>query len=244
MKKIKFKNEFWCIVTARKNSKSIKRKNIIKINGKELIKFSFDELSKVKKIVKKIIISTDDPIIKKIAKKYKFEIFERKKKLSGDLVNSVDVVTDVLKESFDIYGYLPKFFFLIQPTSIFLKSEHIVNLTNKLKTGRFKSAQTIIKVPHQFHAYNQRYLKNQKTGFIFERKRMKMHNKQTKPIFYAYGNLIASKTDQFIKDQNFFLKPSFGLPIKNIFGFDVDNRFDLKIVRQLVKKKISIYEKN
>ncbi len=244
MKKIQFKNEFWCIVTARKNSKSIKRKNIIKINGKELIKFSFDELSKVKKIVKKIIISTDDTIIKKIAKKYKFEIFERKKKLSGDLVNSVDVVTDVLKESFGIYGYLPKFFFLIQPTSIFLKSEHIVNLTNKLKTGRFKSAQTIIKVPHQFHAYNQRYLKNQKTGFIFERKRMKMHNKQTKPTFYAYGNLIASKTDQFIKDQNFFLKPSFGLPIKNIFGFDVDNKFDLKIVRQLVKKKISIYEKN
>ena len=71
-----------------------------------------------------------------------------------------------------------------------------------------------------------------------------MHNKQTKPIFYAYGNLIAaSKTDQFIKDQNFFLKPSFGLPVKNIFGFDVDNRFDLKIVRQLVKK-ISSYEKN
>ena len=143
------------------------------------------------------------------------------------MVNSVDVVTDVLKESFDIYGYLPKFFFLIQPTSIFLKSEHIVNLTNKLKTGRFKSAQTIIKVPHQFHAYNQRYLKNQKTGFIFERKRMKMHNKQTKPIFYAYGNLIKSKTDQFIKYQN-FSKTSFGLH-KNIFGFDVDNKFDLKL---------------
>ena len=73
---------------------------------------------------------------------------------------------------------------------------------------------------------------------------MKMHNKQTKPVFYAYGNLIASKTDQFIKYQNFFLKPSFGLPIKNIFGFDVDNKFDLKIVQQLLKKKMSIYEKN
>ena len=67
--KIKFKNEFWCIVTARKNSKSIKRKNTVKINGKELIKYSFDELSKSKKIVKKIIISTDDPIIKKNCKK-------------------------------------------------------------------------------------------------------------------------------------------------------------------------------
>ena len=49
MKKIKFKNEFWCIVTARKNSKSIKRKNTVKIKGKELIKFSFDEIIKLKK---------------------------------------------------------------------------------------------------------------------------------------------------------------------------------------------------
>ena len=244
MKKIKFKNEFWCIVTARKNSKSIIRKNTVKINGKELIKYSFDEIIKLKKIIKKTIVTTDDPLIKKITKKYKFETLHRDAKLSGDLINSIDVVIDVLNKSIENYGYLPKFFFLIQPTSIFLKSEHIKRLIKKLKSGKYKSAQTIIKVPHQFHAYNQRYLKNHKTGFIFEKKRMRMHNKQTKPIFYAYGNLIASKTDQFIKNKNFFLKPSFGLLVENIFGFDVDNKFDLKIVKQLLMKKISSYEKN
>ena len=37
MKKIIFKDEVWAIVTARKNSKSIKRKNIVKIKNKELI---------------------------------------------------------------------------------------------------------------------------------------------------------------------------------------------------------------
>tara|TARA_B100000886_G_scaffold295080_1_gene221794 strand:+ start:51095 stop:51829 length:735 start_codon:yes stop_codon:yes gene_type:complete len=244
MKKIKFKNEFWCIVTARKNSKSIKRKNTVKIRGKELIKFSFNEITKLKKIIKKTIVTTDDPIIKKISKKYKFEIIHREDKLSGDLINSVDVVMDVLNKSIGTYGYLPKFFFLIQPTSIFLKSEHINKLIKKLNSGKYKSAQTIITVPHQFHAYNQRYLKNHKTGFIFEKKRMQMHNKEAKPIFYAYGNLIASKTDKFIKNKNFFLKPSFGLPVKNIFGFDVDNKFDLKIVKQLLTRKISSYEKN
>ena len=36
MKKIKFKNEFWCIVTARKNSKSIKKKKYVKIEVKNL----------------------------------------------------------------------------------------------------------------------------------------------------------------------------------------------------------------
>ena len=145
MKKIKFKNEFWCIVTARKNSKSIKRKNTVKIEGKELIKYSFDEIIKLKENIKKTIVTTDDPIVKKISKRYKFEILHRNSKLSGDLINSVDVVIDVLNKSINTYGYLPKFFFLIQPTSIFLKSRHIKNLIKKLKLGKFKSAQTIIK---------------------------------------------------------------------------------------------------
>ena len=66
-----------------------------------------------------------------------------------------------------------------------------------------------------------------------------MHNKQTKPVFYAYGNLIASKTDQLCVK---IFKTKLWSSIKNIFGFDVDNKFDLKIIKQLLKK-ISIYEK-
>ena len=78
--------------------------------------------------------------------------------------------------------------------------------------------------------------------FLFEKKRMLMHNKQTKPSFYSYGNLIASNTNKFLKENNFFLKPSFGLLIKNIYGFDLDNIFDLKVAQQLIKKKIKYYE--
>ncbi len=244
MKKIEFKNEFWCIVTARKNSKSIKRKNISKIQGKELIKFSLDEIKKLNKTLKKTIISTDDSKIINISKNYKFDFIKREKKLSGDLVNSVDVVIDVLKKSLIKYRYLPKVFFLIQPTSIFLKSQHILKLASALKKQKISSAQTIIKVPHQFHAYNQRYFKNNKTRFIFEKERMIMHNKQTKPKFYAYGNLIACKTKMFLKYKNFFIKPSFGYKIPNIYGFDVDNKYDLKIVKQILNNRISNYEKN
>ena len=72
---------------------------------------------------------------------------------------------------------------------------------------------------------------------------MLMHNKQTKPSFYSYGNLIASNTNKFLKESNFFIKPSFGLLIKNIYGFDLDNIFDLKVAQQLVKKKLIIMSK-
>ena len=53
--KIEFKKEFWCIVTARRNSKSIKRKNLVKIKGKELIKYSFDVIKKSTKLKKQLL---------------------------------------------------------------------------------------------------------------------------------------------------------------------------------------------
>ena len=37
----------------------------------------------------------------------------------------------------------------------------------------------------------------------------------------------------FLKHKNFFLKPSFGLLIPNIYGFDMDNNYDLKIINQI-----------
>ena len=244
MKKINYKKEIWCIITARKNSKSIRRKNLVKIKGKELIKYSFNTIKKIKNITK-TIISTDDEKIKKISRKYKFLIIHRVKKLCGDRINSIDVVIDSLRKALKIYNYLPKYFILIQPTSPFIQKKHLSKLTNVLnKSKRYKSAQTIIKVPHQFHSLNQRFFKNNQTGFVNYKKRLLMHNKQIKPKMYAYGNLISSNTKLFLKHKNFFLKPSFGLLIPNIYGFDMDNNYDLKIINQILNKPLAYYEKD
>jgi len=58
------------IIPARKNSKRLKNKNLLKINNKSLIQRTIDE---AKKIVpnKNILVSTDSKIILKIAKKNK-----------------------------------------------------------------------------------------------------------------------------------------------------------------------------
>ena len=132
MKKIIFKDEVWAIVTARKNSKSIKRKNIVKIKNKELILYSFEELKKIKNIVSKVITSTDDEKIKKMCKRFSYDVLHRNRLFSGDFTNSVDVVLDVINKSLDKYKFLPKIFLLIQPTSIFLRSSQITKIVKKL----------------------------------------------------------------------------------------------------------------
>ena len=52
-----------------------------------------------------------------------------------------------------------------------------------LERGHYNSGQTIIKVPHQFHAYNQRYFKNSKTNFVFEKEHSENITNKPNQIF-------------------------------------------------------------
>ena len=58
MKKNNFLDEVWAFIPARSGSKSIRNKNIIKLNGKPLIAHSIYHAKKLK-LVKKIIFSSD-----------------------------------------------------------------------------------------------------------------------------------------------------------------------------------------
>ena len=55
------------IICARKGSKGIKNKNIIKINKKPLIQYAFDKVNKIR--FPYTCLSTDSDVIKNIAKK-------------------------------------------------------------------------------------------------------------------------------------------------------------------------------
>ena len=65
---MKFK-EFIFIIPARKGSKGIKNKNIIKIRNKSLVEYTFETLNKIPSNRKYVL--TDSEKVKKIANKYK-----------------------------------------------------------------------------------------------------------------------------------------------------------------------------
>ena len=58
----------YALITARKNSKGIKNKNLLKINNKSLFQISINNAKKTK-IFDKIFCSTDSKYMIKIAKK-------------------------------------------------------------------------------------------------------------------------------------------------------------------------------
>ena len=86
-----------CFILARKNSKSVKNKNIVKLNGIPLIVYTIKYVKK-SKLVSDIIISTDDPKVAKISEKYNcFTIYPRPKNLSNDRASAEAALKHALK---------------------------------------------------------------------------------------------------------------------------------------------------
>ena len=87
-----------CIIPARKGSKGIKNKNIVKFLGKPLVQHTF---ATAKKISKKfdILVSTDSKKISNLALKYNFNFLGlRPKSLSGDRVETKYVLKYEIKK--------------------------------------------------------------------------------------------------------------------------------------------------
>ena len=81
-----------CVIPARGGSKRIHKKNIKDFLGKPIIAYSI-EAALDSKLFDKVIVSTDDESIAKVAKKYGAEIpFIRPEKISDDFTGTNDVV--------------------------------------------------------------------------------------------------------------------------------------------------------
>ena len=87
-----------CIIPARAGSKGVKNKNFKLLNGKPLIQYTIDVAKKIGTHCD-IVVSSDYKKIKKICKKNKLEFFGfRPKRLSGDFIETIDVVRYELKK--------------------------------------------------------------------------------------------------------------------------------------------------
>ena len=124
---MKFK-EFIFIIPARKGSKGIKNKNIIKIRNKSLVEYTFETLNKIPSNRKYVL--TDSEKVKKIANKYKINTnYIRSKKLSKDdtmLVDNLIHFDEFIDNKLKFKHYV-----ILQPTSPLRNFKDIKQSINK-----------------------------------------------------------------------------------------------------------------
>ena len=224
-----------CIILARKGSKSLKNKNILKLKNKPLIAHSI-EYAKSCKFVTDVVISTDDPNIYKIAKKYNcFCIYPRPKKLSSDYAKSEPSLIHALKE-FEkkmgktfYYGYLQ----CTEP----LRPKKILDkcFLNLLKNKKLDSSFAGYEMHKNFW--------QKKNNTI---KRISNINQRNVPRQKKYpvlredtGVALASKSSVLRNQKERIGKKIKIVPYKSLGGLvDIHTLKDLKLAEQIMKIKL------
>lgn len=222
-------HEIWGIIPARGGSKSIPLKNLVKLNGRPLIEYVI-AAAKASGAITRIICSTDHNRIKSLCLEKNIEVHMRPKQLAADDTNVLDVLIFLLEQYQKNEGILPFAIVLLQPTSPFTLSDHIDACVQHLKENELaNSTQTVSEFPHNYHAFNQRMIEDGSVAFRFSEERKKYYNKQAKPKFYIFGNLVAVRTTALLQRKEIFPIPSIPNVIPFHYALDVDGPEDLEL---------------
>ena len=226
-----------CTICARKGSKGIKSKNLRLVKGKPLIYHSIRQALN-SDLFKKVVISTDSKKIKKLAIKYGAEgWFLRPKKLASSYASKLDVVRHCLKESEKKFNCRFDIIIDLDVTSPLRKISDIkrsLKLLYKKKASNLVSASISRKNPYfnivEFDKKRGLGVKTAKklTYPILRRQSAPVTYDLNASIYIWRRNHLLTKKRLLNKDTALFMMP----PERSL---DIDDEFDLKIVRNLKK---------
>jgi len=217
------------IILARKNSKRIKNKNLVKLNNKPIISYSIECL-KESKLLKNIFISSDCKEIKKLSKKYNVDCIDRPKNLCNDsstsekaLIHSIKLINKKLPVDTIVF---------LQPTS---PNRPIGVIDRALKKFFLKKADSLFSssnfVNHIWEKKN-----NILKPINYDYKKRKMDQTKKSQInengsFYIFN----AKKFMFYKNRLFGKIVDYEIDTK--FSYQVDEIEDIFILKSLLKNK-------
>lgn len=212
--------KYIAIIPARGGSKRIPGKNIRNFLGKPIIAYSI-ETAIESEIFDRIIVSTDDEEIAKIAKSFEAEVpFLRSRKNSGDNATLSDVVDEVQHELAKD-GYSADFICCILPTAPLMTTDNLKIGLELLKTGGFSSVRPV--VAYSYPVQRAFKLEKQKAEFLYPEFK-NVRSQDLEKTYHDAAQFYWIRTDKGLADEN---RGAF--EISEVNAQDIDNEDDWKL---------------
>ena len=232
------KNKIWVFIPARSGSKSIKDKNIQKINSIPLLVYSIKKALNLKKkgVVDKIVFSSDSTkyinLTKKISKSVKID--HRIKKYSTDYSTDIEVFKHFIKKIEKKNKYLPEFFLHLRPTTPIRKDATITKAIKYFKKNKkkFSSLRSITYLENS--SYKTMRIVNGKLCNIsklnFDMDKLNQPRQSYEKTYVANGYVDLVKTKNILN--NIFHGSAVYPYLIKEFNSDIDNHEDLERVKK------------
>lgn len=220
------------IIPARGGSKGLPEKNVRNLNGKPLIAYTIEAALKSKYITR-LILSTDDVEIAKIAKQYGAEVpFMRPSHLATDTAKSIDAYKYTYERLEKEENIEISEFVVLQPTSPFRTAKHIDEAIDLYKN---KKADSVIGYCQEHHPiiWHKYITEAGKIESIFEGT---IKNRQEeKPTFFPNGAIYIFRR-KIIEQGLYYTDNSFAYIMDRKDSIDIDSIDDFEYAEFLFTK--------
>lgn len=228
-------NKILAVIPARGGSKRLPGKNIKKIGGKPMIAYAI-LAAKGSKYIDRVIVSTDDKNIIRVAKEYGAEVpFVRPAELASDTATAISVLQHAVTYMENSGKFMPDIIVLIQPTSPLVRPEDVDGTIEKMFFARTNSCFTVSEI-------NQRpewmyHIGGKKPKLFLSHSNQEAKRSQDLPklaiingAVYAtkYNTLMKKSLINDPKNTSIYLMPKER-------SVDIDDYFDFKIAEALFK---------
>lgn len=224
------------IIPARGNSKGLKNKNILNLNGKPLISYSITEALK-SKLISRVIVVTDSIKIAEISKKFGAEVpFIRPQHLAKDnsmIIDTYIYTLEFLKNKNQVY----KEFVSLLPTSPLRTS---YDIDESIKLFKKKKAKTLISITNLDKPveWNLFLSKKSRIKKYLENVSAILNRQNYKPLFVPNGSIYIFNYSFLKKTREYYNNRTYGYFMPKSKSVDVDEDIDFKLAEILIKNNL------
>lgn len=221
------------IIPARGGSKGLPRKNVKLLNGKPLIAYTI-EAALLAKGVTRVIVSTDDEEIAKIAVQFGAEVpFMRPEYLASDNSRSIDVYINILEEIQKRENKFYEEFIVLQPTSPLRNSKDIDEAISIFKN---QNADSVVSYCLEHHPLNWHKYITDEGKFIDIFDNTLKNRQDEKPTYFPNGAVYIFKSNLIFKGV-YYTENSYAFIMERNRSIDIDTIDDFELVEWILKNK-------
>jgi N-acylneuraminate cytidylyltransferase len=220
------------IIPARGGSKGIPRKNVLPVAGKPLLAWNI-EAARAARRVDRVVVSTDDPEIAAVARRFGAEVVDRPAELSGDKASSEAALLHTLEHLEAAEGYRPDLVAFLQCTSPLTAPEDIDGTIEALERERADTALAVV----PFHYFLWRPDGSGDGVGINHDKRVRPMRQDREAQYLESGALYVMKAAGFREARHrFFGKTALHeMPAER--RWEIDDPVDLEIAEVLLRAR-------
>lgn len=220
------------LIPARGGSKGIPHKNIRLVAGKPLVAWTIEAARNARHPLR-VVVSTDSPEIREVARAFGAEVIDRPAEISGDHVSSEIALLHALDFLSAAEGYRPDLVVFLQCTSPLTLPEDIDGTIDTLLREEADSALAVTR----FHGFLWRMDESGDAVGINHDKRIRLRRQDREEQFLETGAVYAMRTAGFLKAKHRFFGRTacYVMPASRVL--EIDEPDDLERADVLLRQR-------